>query len=86
MKSEDEHSGVQSSDKQTLKADCEHFDSMNNQVQSYSYQKGTLHPQLNLICEVLSELLIINWIFLEVDFVHMASQYMVIANRLGINA
>ena len=43
-KSEDEHSGEQSSDKQTLKADHKNFDSMNNQVQSYSRQKMDFKP------------------------------------------
>ena len=57
MKSEDEHSGEQSSDKWTLKADCKKFDSINNQVQSYSRPKREFNPQLNLICEVLIELL-----------------------------
>ena len=55
-KSEDEHSVIQSSDKWTLKADCRQFDSMKNQVQSYSGPKRYIKPQLNLIYEVLSEL------------------------------
>ena len=55
-KSEDGHSGVQSGDMWTLKANCKQFDSMNNQVQYYSRPKRELSHQLNLICEVLSEL------------------------------
>ena len=47
-KSEDECSGEQCSDKQTLKADCKQFDSMNNQVQSYSRPKIEIKPQVKL--------------------------------------
>ena len=55
-KSEDECSGQQSSDMQTLKqADCKKFGIMKNQVQSYSRPKRDIMPQLNLIYEALSE-------------------------------
>ena len=56
-KSEDEHSDEQSSDKQTIKAYCNKFYNITNQVQSYSRPKRTLNPQLKLICDVLGELL-----------------------------
>ena len=45
MKSEDEHSVIQSSDNWTLnQADCKNFDSMNNQVQPYSRPKMDIKP------------------------------------------
>ena len=47
-KSEDEHSCVQSSDMQTLKANHKQFDNMNNQVQSYSRPKGDIKPLVKL--------------------------------------
>ena len=55
-KSEDEHSGVQSSDMWILKANCMQCDNKSNQVNLFLDQRKTLIPQLNLICEVLSEL------------------------------
>ena len=53
---EDEHSD---NNMDTLKANHKQFNSVkskNNQVQSHSRQRGTLKPQLNLICDVLSGL------------------------------
>ena len=47
-KSEDEHSGEESSDRQTLKADHKKCDSMNNQVQSYSRPKRDIKPPIKL--------------------------------------
>ena len=47
-KSEDEHSGVKSSAMQTLKANCKQFDSMNNQVQSYSRPQRGIKPPVKL--------------------------------------
>ena len=46
--SEDEHSDEQSSDKQTLKADCKQFDSMNNHVQPYSRPKRDIKHLVKL--------------------------------------
>ena len=48
-KSEDQCSGEQSSDKQILKSDHKKFESMDNQVKSYSRPKSDIKPQLNLI-------------------------------------
>ena len=49
-KSEDECSGEQSSDMQPLKqADHKKFDSMNNQVQSYSRPKRDIKPPVKLV-------------------------------------
>ena len=47
-KPEDENSGVQSSYKWTLKANCKQFDSMNNQVQPYSTPKRDIKPPVKL--------------------------------------
>ena len=47
-KSEDESSVVQPNDKWTLKADCKEFDSMNNQVQSYSRPKRDIKALVKL--------------------------------------
>ena len=47
-KSEDEHFGEKSSKKQTLKADCKQFDTMNNQVQPYSRPKRDINPPVKL--------------------------------------
>ena len=45
-KSEGECSDVQSSHMQRLKDNCKQFDSMNNQVQSYSRPKRDIKPQV----------------------------------------
>ena len=47
-KSEDECSVEQSSDMLTLKTNCKQFDSMNNQVQSYSKPKKDIKPPVKL--------------------------------------
>ena len=47
-KSEDEHSGVRSSDMQALKANCKQIDSKNNQVQFYSRPKWDIKPPIKL--------------------------------------
>ena len=47
-KSEDEHSTLQSSDVQTLKANCKQFDKKNNHVQSYSRPKRDIKPPVKL--------------------------------------
>ena len=47
-KSEDEHSGEQSSDKWILKADCKQFDILNKQVQPYSRPKRGIKPPVTL--------------------------------------
>ena len=48
-KTEDKHCGVQSSDMQTLTANCKQFDNKRNQLQYYSSPSGTLSHQLILI-------------------------------------
>ena len=75
-KSEDEHSVIQSTDKQTLKADCKQFDSMNNQVQFYYRPKRGIQPpvQLDLWSIMLIIWSYIGYILLEVDCTQVATQ------------
>ena len=48
IKIEDKHSFSQSSDMQTFKSNCKKFNTVDNQVQSYSRPKRDIKPPVRL--------------------------------------